>query len=121
MSKTSHPLALAIEPLVEAIGASVVAADKVEDGDLMLKWEGEPAVGVRLVDIVSLDRLVATVEDQLGSPLAELDRADKQRAVRMLDERGAFRLRKSIEDVGEAMGVSRITIYNYLNAMKNGG
>ncbi len=121
MSKTSHPLARAIEPLVEAIGASVVAVDEVEDSDIMLTWEGKPAVGVRLVDIVSLDRLVLTVEEQLGSPLAELNRADKQRAVRMLDERGAFRLRKSIEDVGEAMGVSRITIYNYLSAMKSGG
>jgi predicted transcriptional regulator YheO len=61
---------------------------------------------------------MANVEAQLGSSLSELDRADKQRAVRMLDERGAFQLRKSIEDVGEAMGVSRITIYNYLSAIK---
>ena len=38
--------------------------------------------------------------------------------MRMLDDRGAFQLRKSIEDVGEAMGVSRITIYNYLSAIK---
>jgi hypothetical protein len=82
-------------------------------------WEGEPAIAVRLVDIVSLQRLVAGVEEQLGSPLAKLDRTDKQRAVRLLDERGAFQLRKSIEDVGEAMGVSRITIYNYLSALKN--
>ncbi len=121
MNKDSHPLAMAIEPLLDAIGATAIAKDDIEHGDITLEWEGEPVLGVRLVDIVSLDRLVATVEEQLGSPLAELDRANKQRAVSMLDERGAFRLRKSIEDVGEAMGVSRITIYNYLNAMKNGG
>ncbi len=37
--------------------------------------------------------------------------------MRLLDERGAFTLRKSIEDVADALGVSRITVYNYLNAV----
>lgn len=119
MTSTNHPFSRAIEPLVEAVGGSLVDVDDIAGGDITLVWEGEPVVGVRLADIVSLDRLVSTVEEQLGSSLAELDRADKQRAIRMLEERGAFRLRKSIEDVAAVMGVSRITIYNYLNATKN--
>ena len=119
MTQPTNPLAQAIKPLVDAVGGSIVDIDAMEEGDIELRWDGVPAVGVRLIDIVSLDRLVATVEDHLGSPLAELDRADKQRAVRMLDDRGAFRLRKSIEDIGAIMGVSRITIYNYLNATKS--
>jgi superoxide dismutase len=41
---------------------------------------------------------------------------DKQAAVQMLHDRGAFELRRSVEAVAEAMGVSRFTIYNYLNA-----
>ena len=118
MSAHTHPLTEAIGPLIEAIGATVVPTDEIVDGDVTLDWEGEPAIGVRLEDVVSLERLMANVEAQLGSSLSELNRADKQRAVRMLDERGAFQLRKSIEDVGEAMGVSRITIYNYLSAIK---
>lgn len=118
MNADRHPLAKAIEPLVEAIGAEVVPSDQIEEGDITLTWDGQPAIGVRLEHIVSLDRLITTVEAQLGANLTELDRGEKQRAVRMLDERGAFRLRKSIEDVGEAMGVSRITIYNYLSALK---
>lgn len=118
MSTPSHPLADAIGPLVDAIGATFVPTDEIVDGDITLDWEGEPVIGVRLEDVVSLSRLIANVEVQLGSKIGDLDRADKQRAVRMLDERGAFQLRKSIEDVGEAMGVSRITIYNYLSAIK---
>ena len=39
--------------------------------------------------------------------------------VRMLDEQGAFQLRKSIEYIADVMGVSRITIYNYLNAIRD--
>jgi uncharacterized protein YqgV (UPF0045/DUF77 family) len=68
----------------------------------------------------ALDRMVHQVESDLGSSLAELDREGKQAAVRLLDERGAFLLRKAIEDVADTMGVSRITIYNYLNAIREG-
>jgi hypothetical protein len=119
MTTADHPLSRAIEPLVEAVGGSLVDVGDIEGGDVTLMWEGERVVGVRLADIVSLDRLVSTVEEQLGSSLADLDRADKQRAIRMLEERGAFRLRKSIEDVAVVMGVSRITIYNYLSATRD--
>lgn len=66
----------------------------------------------------ALGRMVAAVEEQLGAPLAELSREQKQAAVRILDQRGAFLLRKAVESVGEMMGVSRITIYNYLNAIQ---
>lgn len=118
MSAKIHPLTKAIEPLLNAIGATVLPIDEIQESDITLDWEGEPAVGIRLEDVVSLDRLIASVETQLGAGLRDLGRSDKQRAVRMLDDRGAFQLRKSIEDVGEAMGVSRITIYNYLSAIK---
>ncbi|SFA90425.1 HTH domain-containing protein [Amycolatopsis marina] len=62
-----------------------------------------------------LGQLVQQVEQELGSPLAELDRPGKQRAVRLLEERGAFQLRKSVAAVAEALGVTRFTVYNYLN------
>ncbi len=120
MTPSSHPLAATLRPLLETIGGTLVPETEIEAGDVVLEWEGSPSVGVRLTELLSLDRLVSGVEDQMGAPLSELGRADKQRAIRILDERGAFLLRKSIEDVGEVMGVSRITIYNYLNATKNG-
>jgi len=66
----------------------------------------------------ALERMVARVEKQMGTSLAEMGREQKQAAVRLLDEQGAFLLRRSVESVGELMGVSRITIYNYLNAIE---
>lgn len=66
----------------------------------------------------ALDRIISSIELELGGSLEELSRRDKQAAVRLLDESGAFLLRRSIEDVAERMGVSRITIYNYLNAIR---
>ena len=63
----------------------------------------------------ALDRLLNAVAHELGGPLDTLSREQKQRAVRLLDERGAFRMRRSVDQVADALGVSRITVYNYLN------
>jgi predicted transcriptional regulator YheO len=62
-----------------------------------------------------LEQLLADLAAELGDPLSELPRAEKQRAVRLLEERGAFAYRKSAETVAEALGVTRFTVYNYLN------
>jgi predicted transcriptional regulator YheO len=59
--------------------------------------------------------LLAEVAGELGGPLRELSRHDKQRAVLLLEARGAFEYRKSAEIVAEALGVTRFTVYNYLN------
>lgn len=66
----------------------------------------------------ALDHMIEQVEADAGRTLVEMSREEKQTAVRVLDERGAFQLRKAIEAVADAMGVSRITIYNYLNAIR---
>jgi uncharacterized protein YqgV (UPF0045/DUF77 family) len=76
---------------------------------------GTPGADETPVGVGSLDRVIAEVEAELGSPLSELSRADKQRAVRSLEERGAFEMRKSVPAVAEALGVTRFTVYNYLN------
>lgn len=113
-----HPLADAIAPLLDRVGARTVPLEEREPGDVLLHWDGEPAVAVRLPEeelTSALERMIGTVESELGSRLPELARRDKQRAVRLLEERGAFTLRKSVESVAKALGVSRFTVYNYLN------
>ncbi len=113
-----HPLVQAAAPVVEAVGATIVAADQAEGSDVPLVWDGVVVAAVRLPPLHgALDRLIESVEAELGAPLPSLSREDKQRAVRLLDERGAFILRRAVEDVADAMGVSRITVYNYLNAI----
>lgn len=120
MSSARDDIFEAISPLLEAIGGDAIRPDAVVAGDIVLEWEGQPIGAVRLPPLShALELLVARIESELGAPLAELDRVDKQIAVRMLDEQGAFLLRKSIEYVADVMGVSRITIYNYLNAIRS--
>lgn len=64
----------------------------------------------------ALERLLLEVEVEFGTPLGSLGREEKQRAVKVLNDRGAFSLRGSVEDVADRLGVSRFTVYNYLNA-----
>jgi hypothetical protein len=113
-----HPLLVALEPVADALGATLVGARRVQPGDIPLHWEGALVGGMRLPGVEGvLERIVGTVEAELGAPLDELAREDKQRAVQMLEERGAFQLRKSVATVADLMGVSRFTVYNYLNAV----
>ncbi len=113
-----HPLIRSVKPVVDAVGASFVAVADMEASDVALVWEGKTIVAVRMPPLHgALDRLIDAVEAELGGRLPRLSREDKQRAVRLLDERGAFILRRAVEDVADAMGVSRITVYNYLNAI----
>ena len=138
MPDPTHPLVLAIHPLVSRIGATVVDPSDLRADDIPLAWDGSVVAGIRLVagssaagagteenrvddarsdsePAAGLDGILSDVESQLGAPLAGLDRAGKQRAVRLFEESGAFSYRKSVEAVAAALGISRFTVYNYLN------
>jgi HTH domain len=66
----------------------------------------------------ALDQLFAQAEAHIGRSLEEMSRTEKQQLVRFLDDRGAFSLRKSVERVADMLGVSRFTVYNYLDAIR---
>jgi hypothetical protein len=122
----AHPLAAALAPLLGRIGADLVPPDRLLPDDVPLRWEGETVAGVRLPSqpapapapaeaLGDLGRLLSDLAGELGAPLRDLPRPQKQRAVRLLEERGAFTYRKSVETVAEALAVTRFTVYNYLN------
>ena len=113
-----HPLLTAVKPILDAVGAQLISVDDARISDMALEWDGEIIAAVRLPQLYgALDRLIEQVEKELGCPLPNLSRHENQLAVKLLDQRGAFILRRAVEDVADAMGVSRITVYNYLNAL----
>ncbi|MGY3339573.1 hypothetical protein ACVW0K_005672 [Streptomyces filamentosus] len=113
---SEHPLAAAVKPLVDAMGAQVLEPAQAAADDVVLSWEGEDVLAVRLPQLSdSLDHILAAMERRHGMPLAELDRKAKQEVVRLLEARGAFSVRHGVETVAGALGVSRFTVYNYLN------
>lgn len=114
----------ALRPLVEVTGATLVPVDRIGPSDVPIHWQGQVVGGLRQPTVVSdlrgaLDRLVDQVEEELGSALAELDRTGKQQAVRLLEDRGAFEFRGAVELIADVMEVSKVTVYNYLNARRN--
>jgi transcriptional regulator with XRE-family HTH domain len=114
----NHPVLATLQPLVDALGCSVIDATQIEAADIPLVYQGELIAAVRLPDLHgALARLIDSVEREMGQQLPDMNREQKQLAIRLLDERGAFTLRRAVEDVADAMGVSRITVYNYLNAI----
>ncbi|MEY9948177.1 helix-turn-helix domain-containing protein [Kitasatospora sp. GAS1066B] len=117
-----HPLSRAIKPLLDAVGATALDLAEAKPDDVVLEWDGEAALAVRLPHLSSaLDRLLAEMTRQFdGRPLSELDRLEKQRVVALLEERGAFTVRHGVETVASALGVSRFTVYNYLNRQVDG-
>ena len=103
--------------MAEALGAELVGASRVRGDDIPLAWEGQVVGGLRLPDGGDpLARMLAALESEMGRPLSDLSREQKQQVVAKLNDRGAFRLRKSVEDVADVLGVSRFTVYNYLNS-----
>ncbi|MEV8342516.1 helix-turn-helix domain-containing protein [Streptomyces niveus] len=111
-----HPLLAAVKPLVDAMGAQTVRPELALPDDVVLSWEGEAVIAVRLPQLSeSLDHILAALERRHGMPLSELDRRAKQSVVRSLEARGAFAVRHGVETVAGALGVSRFTVYNYLN------
>ncbi|KOT31003.1 transcriptional regulator [Streptomyces rimosus subsp. rimosus] len=98
------------------MGAEMIAPEQAQGDDVVLAWEGQDRVAVRLPHLSdSLDHLLAELQRRHGMPLSDLDRRTKQSVVRVLEARGAFSVRHGVETVAGALGVSRFTVYNYLN------
>ncbi len=109
----------ALRPVVESLGASVVPLRSSRPGDEPILWNGETVAFVRPNELHgALERAVSSVERELGMRLGDMKRAEKQVAIRRLDELGAFLLRGAVEDVAAWMGVSKVTLYSYLNAIE---
>lgn len=75
---------------------------------LFLHGAGQPHLAT------TVDQLIEEVERTIGKPVARMTRDEKQQVVHFLDERGAFLIRKAVEDVAGRLDVTRFTIYNYL-------
>jgi predicted transcriptional regulator YheO len=53
-----------------------------------------------------------------GKPVPQMNKAERLRVVQILDEAGAFELRKAVPAVARYLGVTRFTIHNYLNEIR---
>jgi HTH domain len=114
----AHPLIDAAQSLASRTGGSFVSIDDLEPGDIPLRWEGKVVGGFRLPSLHNaLTLLFRVVEREIGVSVHDMTREQKQRFVHALAERGAFTMRGAGEKVAALLGVTRFTVYNYLNAI----
>ena len=62
----------------------------------------------------AIDRAI----EDIGKPPNFMGREDKLRVVGSLDEKGIFLIKGAVDEVAEALGVSRYSIYNYLDEVR---
>lgn len=128
VAKSGAPTELieALTPVLNKLGADLIDVEASGPDDVPLIWNGEivamvqPAQSGQQVAPLheAVPRLIRQLETEFGSTLGELDREQKQKAARWLEDRGAFQLRNSVDLVADAMNVSRVTVYTYLSAVR---
>lgn len=65
-----------------------------------------------------LDYLIQQAAAMIGKPAALMNKDEKAKAIRFLNDAGAFLITKSGDKVTEYFGISKFTLYNYLNEVK---
>jgi predicted transcriptional regulator YheO len=62
--------------------------------------------------------MIAAILAEMGKTPATMSRDDKREVVKRLEERGAFLVKRSAEQVAEALDLSRYTIFSYLKEIR---
>lgn len=65
-----------------------------------------------------LENLIQNAISSIGKKTAEMTREDKVAIVAYLEAKGAFLIRYSVERVAELLGMTKYTIYNYLDEIR---
>ncbi|GGG81630.1 helix-turn-helix transcriptional regulator [Paenibacillus radicis (ex Gao et al. 2016)] len=66
-----------------------------------------------------LDTLIQETQEAIGKPAAIMAKEDKVRFIQLLDQKGAFLIKKSGEKVCSYLGISKYTLYSYLDESKS--
>lgn len=66
-----------------------------------------------------LDDLIERSVNLINKPVAQMNREDKIRAIRYLQDEGAFLITKSGDKVSKFFGISKYTLYNYIDVKDN--
>jgi predicted transcriptional regulator YheO len=92
----------------------------VED---MIGTAEQPPTNVTFVDNVGdvIDEVIREEQSKLGYTVDRFDKAERLEILRALDGRGVFSVQRSVPQVAEYLGVSRVTVYAYLREVRESG
>lgn len=67
-----------------------------------------------------LDDLIEQSVKLVNKPVSQMNREDKIKAIRFLQDKGAFLIKKSGDKVSKYYGISKFTLYNYIDVKEDG-
>lgn len=67
-----------------------------------------------------LDEMIGEAIAAVGKPVPSLTKPERIQILRLLEERGAFRIKRAADKVSTRLGVSRVTVYGYLDEVRRG-
>ena len=88
---------------------NIILSDMLQTGD---SFSAMPVADKKISDAINQCQSI------IGKSFESMNKADRKRIVSMLNERNVFFIQKAVPYVSERLGVSRYTIYNYLNELK---
>ena len=90
-----------------------------ELGEFMVTKDKEQSEPEKIINVNNvLDELIEQSVQQVGKPVALMNKDDKVRAIRFLNDSGAFLVTKSTDKVANYFGISNYTLYSYIDANK---
>ena len=90
--------------------------------DLVSTGEEVPAEPERITNVNDLlDELIQQSVALVGKPAAVMNKDDKVKAIQFLSQNGAVRITKSGDKVAKYFGISKYTLYSYIDMNKQEG
>ena len=94
----------------------------VEDAvrELITTQEPQPAEPERIVNVNDLlEDLIEQSVALVGKPVALMNKEDKVKAIQFLNDTGAFLITKSGDKICKFFGISKYTLYSYIDESKS--
>lgn len=66
-----------------------------------------------------MDKLLLDAQDSVGCPAPQMNKEEKMKFLSYLDQRGAFLISKAGDNVSSFLGISKVTLYSYLETIRS--
>ena len=90
--------------------------------DLIMPRDSAQAEPEKIVNVNDLlEELIQQSVALVGKPVAMLNKADKVKAIQFLNQNGAFLVTKSGDKIAKYFGISKYTLYSYIDTKQQEG
>ena len=115
---SSYPDITVMSNLAKTLGVTV---DDILTGEQKIPEvkEAEPEKIVNINDL--LEELIQQSVALVGKPVALMNKDDKVKAIQCLNQNGAFLVTKSGDKIAKYFGISKYTLYSYIDTKQQEG